>query len=144
MSKSAVQNKQILSEIRLGFLMFRRDHGGKQRGYPKAIKDRAVSGIERGCTHSEVAQAAGVSEESIRSWRNSMGTTRSIAQEPRPVELKLVQTQEELSILPQDRGPPGATAGATAHIEFRSGARMTVPVSALSEQLLCLLMGGAS
>jgi hypothetical protein len=146
MRKSAVQHNQVLSEIKLGFLMFRRDRGGKRSQYSKPVQALAISGLARGCTPSEVARAAGVSEGSIRNWRKSKGSALSISQKARPLELKLVESREAFPTSLHDRGladASPATTGTMAHIEFRSGARMTVPVSALTEQLISLLMGGA-
>jgi hypothetical protein len=144
MSKSTIRSQQVLKEIRRRFLSFRRDHGGKRSGYPKAIKELALSGLEQDCTHSEVALAAGVSVGAIRLWRKSLGTSDSIAQNPRPVELKLIQSRQELSAPPSAPIAAHPTSEAVVHIEFRSGARMTVPASAVSERWLNLLMGDAS
>jgi hypothetical protein len=134
----------VLKEIRVGFSRYRRGNQGcRGSGYPTALKELAVSALHQGCTSSEVSEAAEVTGESLRNWRGSVKGV-SVAREIRPVELKLVESRDP-SLAPTPSSlEKGLSSEAIARIELRSGVRMTLPVSALSERLLSLLMGGAS
>jgi hypothetical protein len=147
MNKTVIRNKGVLKQIRLGFSRLRRDQPGKWSGYPEALKVLTLSAIEQGYSFSEVAYAAGVSEESIRNWRKSDATPPPIPEKIRPLELKVVKSHEAFpSSIP--RSPENNASipapEAIARIELRSGVRMTIPASALSDRLVRLLMGDAS
>lgn len=142
MRSTTNQKIAVLREIRREFSSFRRCHqGGRGSGYPKALRALALSGLNQGNSPFEVSEAAGVTSESLRNWRSSEGT--SVAEPARPMELNLVEKREPLSTaVPASSSftPPEAIA----RISLRSGVQLALPVSALSERLIGLLMGGAS
>jgi transposase-like protein len=143
MNPSVIQSKEILSKIRVVFSERRRDQSHK-RWYPKALKDLAVSALEHGHAQSEVARAAGVSEGSIRNWRKSKKVERRsfpLDKQKRPLELKLIEGREVVPAPSLESGISNAPSEAIARIEFRSGVRIALPVSALSERLFGLLQG---
>lgn len=144
MNPSIIQNKGILDKIRIVFSGRRRDQNHK-RWYPKALKDLAVSALEQGHAQSEVARAAGVSEGSIKNWRKSKKLEKSVPldKQKRPLELKLIEGREVVPAPSLENRIPSAPSEAIARIEFCSGVRIALPVSALSERLLGLLQGDA-
>lgn len=145
------QKIAVLTEIRQVFSDFRRSNrGGKGRGYPKALRMLAVSALKQGVSPSEVSEAAGVTSESLRNWRRLAPEQGAFAasQIVRPVELTLLESREPLPAPPpasavKDITPP-SRRGPIARIKLRSGVRMSLPVSALSERLISLLMECAS
>jgi transposase-like protein len=144
MNPSVIQNKGILEKVRVVFSERRRDQNHK-RWYPKALKDLAVSALEQGYTQSEVARAASVSEGSIRNWGKLDKSKKSstLDKQKRPLELKLIESKEIVPAPSLESGIPSAPSEAIARIEFRSGVRIALPVSALSERLFGLLQGDA-
>jgi hypothetical protein len=137
----------VLKEIGREFSKFRRRHrGGKGSGYPKALRELALSGLAQGSSPSEVSEAAGVTGESLRNWRRSDRRV-PLPGPVRPVELKVVESRGPVPTeIPASREESIALTPPEpiARISLRSGVQMALPVSALSERLIGLLMGGAA
>jgi transposase-like protein len=137
----------VLKEIKREFSAFRRGRQGRKgNGYPRGLRDLAVSGLEQGSSSSEVSEAAGVSGESLRNWRRD-AQRAGVGSPTQPVELELVESKETLpgeGPLPCEAGASLAHSEAIARIHFRSGVQMALPVSALSDRLIGLLMRGAA
>jgi transposase len=88
------------------------------------LKKRAVAAVIKGIAPGRVAEAAGVSEPSIRNWCKRLKVKIEA-----PTELKLI-----------DEKSPSADHQ-TAIIHFQSGLRIEIPVSALTPELVRTFQG---
>jgi hypothetical protein len=128
--KSESTHDRILDEIREKFALrhkrfSRKSHGG----HPESLKKLAVSAVMSGIRYKLVADAAGVSEPSVRNWRKELEANLV------PRELKLTE-----DVKTEARGPMvGLEAMATIH--FQSGLRIEIPLVALTARFINELRG---
>lgn len=123
MSEEATE--RILGEIHQIFAERQARFGRKPfGGNPLSLKRRAVAAVIKGIAPGRVAEAAGVSEPSIRNWCKNL----KVKIEP-PTELKLAETA------------PVLAAHQTAMVHFQSGLRIEIPVSALTPELVRTFQG---
>lgn len=144
MKTSAPQNDGALKDIERRFSRFRHEHQGERLRYPKPLQELAVAALEQGHTWIEVSRAAGVTSRCLRYWRNLTKTKNRLTRKTRPLELKLVESRGAQSIATTATHDEPITNHAEVRVELRSGVRMTLPVSALSERLINLLQGAVS
>ena len=128
--KSTAEERS-LDKIRRMFAERRKQFGRKPfGGYPHSFRNRAAEAVAMGIAPKDVAKAAGISEPSIKNWCKEM----NVRIEP-PTELKVVETT--------DSPTPTEAKSSTALIQLRSGLRIEIPISGLSEELIKRLEGAA-
>ena len=138
MKATLVRKTDILRQVRRAFSQRRRDGHGF---YTESLRQMAAFAVSRGHTPGAVAEAAGVSRQSILNWYRKKGAvfrkakphsvrrTTSLS----PVELKIVKSRTPVT--------PGTEGQPTVRILFRGGACMECPVSAVSAELVAALNG---
>jgi hypothetical protein len=127
----------ILSRIRREFSKYRKNQRGRGKGYPSKLRTAVVVALREGYPPSVVASAAGVSPEATRLWKKGAANaaSRRTPQERgstarKPIELRLA-----------DSKPNAAVTESLARVRFASGARLWVPASALTAELVAALHG---
>ena len=113
----------ILAEIRQKFPKRIKKNGNR---FSPEFKRMVLSAIRSGKRACEVAEASGVSKQTVSNWLRSPAGDFGKA-----VELQLIDR-------PTVEPIPAAIA-ATARLHLRSGAVLEFPLSALDERLLALL-----
>jgi hypothetical protein len=110
--------KTVLARIKRQF--------SRNREYPiqESLKKLAIFGLDAGLSPKEIANAAGVSSQSIVNWRKQL--------QPAPVELNVVES-----------APTPARQPEIVRIHFRSGIIVELPASRLDTELLISLAKGA-
>lgn len=135
----------IIRKIRRAFFRHRRDHAPGHID-SKVLRHLVSEAIGAGHGPSQVANAAGLSRQTIVNWhRKQTGAVARKGQRslghgricPSPVELKVVKSRTEAPVRPE-------TAQCTVRIVFRGGACMEIPVTALSSELVATLNGVTS
>lgn len=126
MKKPGTEKVRILKRVTVAFGRHRRRHQG--RNYSKQLKTLALSAVESGLTAGAVAQAAGVSPQSLSNWQGAS---------VKPRELKLVEKPSAASepSMCVDHLPP-------AWIRLSSGVSIEVPMAAVTLELIAALNGG--
>jgi hypothetical protein len=133
----------VLKKLAREFSNFRRSRGGnsKRCWYPDGLKSLALGAMHSGCSTKQIAEAIGVSSQSIAIWRRasqSIVKDKTVINEA-PRELHMVADGSE------DTKGSGKSfdgtiqfrnAQAMARLKFNSGVRMVLPVKALSFELL--------
>jgi transposase-like protein len=123
--------ERFLDKIRRMFTERRKQFGRKPfGGYPHSFRNRAVEAVAMGIAPKDVAKAAGVSEPSIRNWCKELNVEIEL-----PTELKVVEAEDSTT--------PSEAKSVTALIQLRSGLRIEIPISGLSEELIKTLNGVA-
>lgn len=120
----AKRDTRILSAIRH---KFSRRH---KRTIPDPLRRLALSGLDKGHTAGEIADAAGISRQAVVNWRRRAEVKPT---QPPPVELKVIETLAEVSV-----------AVPMARITLRSGAVVELPASVFDMGWLIVLNGGAT
>jgi hypothetical protein len=117
---------EALKNIEEAFANWRQgNHKGR---VPVSIKRLAIAAVDGGHSASAVARAAGVSKQSMSTWRKS----KSIAA---PTELKISGCEPVAKV----KGEP-----VLLRICFRSGASVEIPASLFTARLVAALNGGAA
>jgi len=114
----------ILAEVRERFSTRERRVG---RTYRAELRNLVLRALHAGCPVGSVATAAGVSRQSVLSWR------KCLAGRADPVELQIIAEPA-----------PTLNENTAARVLLRSGAVLEIPFSRLDGKLFALLNGGAS
>lgn len=122
-------DNSILAGIRRSFARHRRRHHKVGRaGYPESLKALALSALRQRISHHAVADAAGISRQSLTTWLQS---DSFIQASDSPRELTLIESS-----------PPSSQSSEIIQIHLRSGVRIDLGISALTPMLIDLLGGG--
>lgn len=143
MTSGSIAGARVLTEIRRKFSRWRRANSGKQLPVPHALRTLAVSALGHEYTPGQVAEAAGVSRQSVVNWQDIARQTVPPVVAPAPIELKLIDGPVSQA---DDGCAPGefrADPIPTARIVLRSGITVALPASYLNAELLLALNGGA-
>jgi transcriptional regulator with XRE-family HTH domain len=134
------RDQKILAHVRAAFVNLRKRNGREQTWYPEELKKLVLEALTRGLSQFEVAQAAGISVNSIKNWKN--GRKSPAKKSAAPVELKLVERRESVAMNQADAFSVRSPSG-DARIWFQSGVIIELPTSYLTQELLGILMRGA-
>jgi hypothetical protein len=132
MKKAGNDPERILRRVTLAFAKHRRRNDGRS-SYSKSLRSLAVSALEAGITPGKVAQAAGVSQQSVGNWLS----TGSVAF---PRELKVVDDSSDIANEACAAKTPIGSSPAV--IRLHSGVSIEIPIAALTPSLLVALNGG--
>ncbi len=140
MKHKITQSMVRLSRIKREFAKQRANGSHQALGYPAPLRKLALLGIKQGHSTGAVAQASGVTTNSLRNWLRA--TTVGEASLEGAVELKLISGAGKM-LTRQDRGlPPKSEMDPVAKIRFRSGVELELPVSSLTPSWMVMLNGG--
>ena len=132
-AKRSKGDEKILIGVRRAFARQRQLGLGIGNAYPERLRSLAISAVKAGHLPGAVADAAGVSPQSLWNWGQQ-------------VREQMTAPAVELKLIKEDTGEASAAAAPemVAQIRFRTGAVMDIPVFALSASLLVALNGGIS
>lgn len=127
----------VLKEISRSFTRARRGRSRRLTPVPTSLRESALAALRGGHSAGEIADAAGISRQSIVNWARC---AVRVAAPKRSVELKLVDKRAA--------GPAASVAEvgssvAMVRIRLTSGAVMVLPVASLDARLLAALSGSA-
>ena len=131
MRKTGTGQNQILRRIERAFAKNRQRNRGRA-SYSGPLRAMAVSALEVGLAPGKVAQASGVSQQSLTNWRSLLSSVK------RPRQLQVVDSSAVRSL--EGEGPSDSVS---ALIRLRSGVSIEMPMSGLTPALLVVLNGGA-
>jgi len=126
------KNELILNKIQREFSMGARSRTYRAAAYSERLRGLALKGLRHGHSIATVALSAKISVAVIRNWIKKSDES-DLAQE-KPIELKLIHESEITQI---------AKPEFMARIRFRSGVKLSIPVSTLTQSLIEALNGGA-
>ena len=131
-TKRVEDEARKLTGIRRAFARQRQSGLGVGRAYPEHLRRLAVSALKAGHEPKVVADAAGVSPQSLWNWG-------------RQVQEKVIAPAVKLRLINEDTGKVSAAVVpvVVAQIRFRTGAVMDIPVCALTAPLLAAFNGGS-
>ncbi len=138
MKMKRIDETKALNEIKRAFSHERQAGLNRGRGYSQKARELALSSVRAGQAPVRVAEAAGISSQSLINWRHER---RKRTQGPLPVELALVDSPRPADIA---RGDLENETEQKIRICFRSGASMELAVSRLDARLIAALNLGAS
>ena len=127
MKKGGSEQDQILKRVEQAFGRHRRRNGGR-RSYSTQLKAFALSAMESGIAPSAIAEAAGISQQSLANWQ--IPSTK-------PRELLLMSDTPSTAAT-----VPNVSPSQVARIRLCSGVSIEVPVSAVTPSLIAALTGG--
>ena len=133
MARNGSRGSKVLREIRRRFSRRRSEGRGAGHAVPNELRELALSALRGGHTAGQIAQAAGISGQSVVNWRRQM--TQAAATDG-AVELELIDGQKPAS-------PEPGQEVAMARISLRSGVTVELPASMLESSLLLALNGSA-